>query len=64
PVNISNMDYNLVLKTIPPYIASYVETHAPKVQLVYHNMLHTEQVVEASPWLVSSRAIYVSNKDD
>ncbi|MES2848361.1 MAG: Pycsar system effector family protein [Bacteroidota bacterium] len=42
------MDYNLVLKTIPPYIASYVETHALKVQLVYHNMLHTEQVVEAA----------------
>lgn len=41
------MDHNLVLKDIPAYISKYVETSSQKHQLVYHNMLHTEQVVDA-----------------
>ncbi|MFT3679852.1 MAG: DUF5706 domain-containing protein [Ferruginibacter sp.] len=45
------MDYNVILKSIPVYITGYVETQSQYVQLPYHNMLHTEQVVEATKQL-------------
>jgi len=42
------MNYSELLKDVRDFVISYVEMQAGKVQLPYHNMLHTERVVEAA----------------
>lgn len=42
------MNYTETLKSIPAFVINYVETESGKVQLPYHNMIHTEKVVEAA----------------
>lgn len=42
------MDYNLVLKNVSSYITGYVQTQSQKINLPYHNMQHTESVVQAA----------------
>ena len=41
------MNYNHIFKIIPEYVSGYVQTKAHEVKLPYHNMLHTQGVVEA-----------------
>lgn len=55
------MDQNDILKSAPSFVIHYVQQQASSVQLPYHNMLHTEKVVEAAKQIASH---YQLNEDD